>query len=66
MRNKFSIEYFSIFQIEEVKTKETYSVAKSLLEKYGETVTPDVRPSVSTPENASKGMLRNKGKDTFN
>jgi len=30
--------------IEEVKNKETYSVAKNLLEKYGETLTPEARP----------------------
>ncbi len=45
-----------------MKNKETYSVAKSLLEKYGETVTPDVRPSASPPENANKGMLRKRGR----
>jgi hypothetical protein len=36
-----SIIYLLIFlQIEEVKTKETYAIAKNLLEKYGETITP--------------------------
>jgi hypothetical protein len=33
-------------QIEEVKNKETYSVAKALLEKYGETITPEIRSPV--------------------
>lgn len=45
------------FQIEEVKNKETYAKAKSILEQYGETVAPDVRPTTSVPENANKGML---------
>jgi len=40
--------------IEEVKNKEKYSVAKDLLEKYGETVTPEVRPSPTVAENAKK------------
>ncbi|CAF3708315.1 unnamed protein product [Rotaria sp. Silwood1] len=31
--------------IEEVKNKETYAVAKNILEKYGETVTSEVRPT---------------------
>jgi len=34
--------------IQEVKTKETYSVAKALLEKYGETVTPVAQPAAAT------------------
>jgi len=29
-----------------VKNKETYAVAKSLLEKYGETITPEIRSPV--------------------
>ncbi|UJR15161.1 hypothetical protein I4U23_002124 [Adineta vaga] len=32
--------------IEEVKNKETYAVAKNLLEKYGETITPGVRSPI--------------------
>jgi hypothetical protein len=41
--------------IEEVKTKETYTVAKNLLEKYGETITPEVRSPVINGN--SKGIL---------
>ncbi len=37
-----------------MKNKETYAVAKNLLEKYGETITPDIR----SPDN-------NKGKEKF-
>ena len=29
-----------------MKTKETYAVAKALLEKYGETITPEIRSPV--------------------
>jgi hypothetical protein len=36
-----------------VKKKETYAVAKNLLEKYGETVTPQTSPAVDT---TNKGM----------
>ncbi|CAF1376504.1 unnamed protein product, partial [Adineta steineri] len=39
--------------IEEVKTKETYAVAKSLLEKYGETITPAVQPSATEAANTN-------------
>jgi hypothetical protein len=49
-----------MFQIEEVKNKETYSVAKSILEKYGETVVPDVRPTSSIPDNTNRGISREK------
>jgi hypothetical protein len=47
-----------------VKTKETYSVAKALLEKYGETVTPVAQPAAATTTttpaaaNANPGTLR--------
>ncbi|UJR31522.1 hypothetical protein I4U23_019011 [Adineta vaga] len=44
--------------IEEVKTKETYSVAKSLLEKYGETVTPVVQPAGATTTGNTNPDLR--------
>jgi hypothetical protein len=40
--------------IEEVKNKETYAVAKTILEKYGETVAPDVRPTSTVSDNANK------------
>jgi hypothetical protein len=50
---------YSIFQIEEVKNKETYAVAKSLLEKYGEIVTPTVQSPTPAVNNANKGMSRN-------
>ncbi|CAF1405461.1 unnamed protein product [Rotaria sordida] len=40
--------------IEEVKNKETYAVAKALLEKYGETITPEVRPTPT--ENNNKDL----------
>jgi hypothetical protein len=42
-------------QIEEVKTKETYAVAKNLLEKYGETITPEIRSPVINGNN--KGII---------
>ncbi len=45
-----------------MKTKETYAVAKSLLEKYGETVTPEVRPSPTANNNT--GMSRKEMKET--
>jgi hypothetical protein len=48
-----------------VKNKETYSKAKNILEKYGETVTPEVRPSPSTTENANKGMSRRKKRERY-
>ncbi|CAF4420901.1 unnamed protein product [Rotaria socialis] len=36
---------------EEVKNKETYAIAKNLLEKYGEKVTPEVRsPTMNEPQ----------------
>ncbi|CAF1393763.1 unnamed protein product [Rotaria sp. Silwood1] len=37
--------------IEEVKNKETYAVAKNLLEKYGEKLTPEVRSPVMNGNN---------------
>ena len=49
--------HFVLLQIEEVKKKETYAVAKALLEKYGEIITPEVR-SPSPVENTNKGMWR--------
>ncbi|CAF0753780.1 unnamed protein product [Adineta ricciae] len=33
--------------IEEVKNKETYAVAKNLLEKYGETIAPEIRSPIA-------------------
>jgi hypothetical protein len=48
---------FFVFQIEEVKKKETYSVAKNLLEKYGETVTPEARPAAADND-ANKGISK--------
>mgnify|MGYP006892790260 FL=1 len=39
--------------MEEVKTKETYAVAKNLLEKYGGNITPDIRQRVSIKPNAT-------------
>jgi hypothetical protein len=39
-----------------VKKKETYSVAKSLLEKYGETVTPKVETPTAAGNDTNKGM----------
>ncbi len=46
-----------VFQIEEVKKKETYSVAKNLLEKYGETVIPEARPAAADND-ANKGISK--------
>ena len=42
-----------VLQMEEVKTKETYAVAKNLLEKYGGNITPDIRQRVSIKPNAT-------------
>lgn len=39
--------------MEEVKNKETYAVAKNLLEKYGGNVTPDIRQRVSIKPNST-------------
>ncbi|CAF2637635.1 unnamed protein product [Rotaria sp. Silwood2] len=44
--------------IEEVKNKETYAVAKNLIEKYGETVTLEVRPTLAENNNRD---LRQRG-----
>jgi hypothetical protein len=48
-----------------VKNKETYAVAKTILEKYGETVAPDVRPTSTVSDNANKGMSQGKISNYF-
>jgi hypothetical protein len=51
-------------QIEEVKTKETYAVAKNLLEKYGEKITSEVRSPVMNGN--SKGISHNRDNELKN
>jgi len=42
-----------------VKNKETYAVAKSLLDKYGEKITPDARsPLVNSNNNGIRNKLQ--------
>lgn len=43
-------------QMEEVKNKETYAVAKNLLEKYGGNLTPNVRPSIVNDANKNSDL----------
>lgn len=42
--------------MEEVKNKETYAVAKNLLEKYGGNLTPNVRPSIVNDANKNSDL----------
>ena len=48
-----------------MKNKETYAKAKTILEKYGETIAPDVRPTSAVSDNANKGMSQVKVPNRF-